>query len=65
MSPQDPKIFAPQPVGRNAAPGLKRDIIWGRPIFPPPQLPNPRVIFDPLPFTALRRCAGPQALAGR
>ncbi len=29
------------------------DILWGRPIFRAPPLPNPRVIFDPLPFRAL------------
>jgi hypothetical protein len=26
------------------------DVAWGRPVFRPPLLPNPRVIFDPLPF---------------
>jgi hypothetical protein len=31
-----------------------RDVLWGRPIFKAPQLPNPRVVFDPLPFTATR-----------
>lgn len=30
------------------------DFSWGRPIFKAPQLPNPRVIFDPLPFTVHR-----------
>ena len=29
---------------------LVRDIAWDRPIFRAPLLPNPRVIFDPLPF---------------
>jgi hypothetical protein len=29
-----------------------RDIVWDRPIFRAPLLPNPRVIFDPLPFRA-------------
>ncbi len=27
-----------------------RDIIWDRPVFRPPGLPNPRVVFDPPPF---------------
>ncbi len=27
-----------------------RDIVWDRPIFRAPALPNPRVVFDPLPF---------------
>ena len=33
-------------------PPLMRDIVWDRPIFRAPLLPNPRVIFDPLPFRA-------------
>lgn len=33
--------------------GTPLDILWGRPIFRAPPLPNPRVIFDPLPFRAL------------
>jgi len=31
---------------------LGRDITWGRFLFLPPQLANPRLIFDPLPFRA-------------
>lgn len=31
-----------------------RDVLWGRPLFKAPNLQNPRVAFDPLPFTALR-----------
>lgn len=31
-----------------------RDILWGQPVFKAPELPNPRVVFDPLPFTAVR-----------
>ena len=31
-----------------------QDVIWGRPVFKAPVLPNPRTIFDPLPFTATR-----------
>ncbi len=37
-----------------AKPGLLRDLLWGRPVFKAPALPNPRVAFDPLPFTATR-----------
>lgn len=33
--------------------GLTRDITWDRPVFRPPLL-NPRIMFDPLPFTAQR-----------
>jgi hypothetical protein len=39
------------------APGraaLPRDVLWGRPLFKAPSLPNPRIVFDPLPFTAAR-----------
>jgi hypothetical protein len=32
----------------------RRDVLWGRPIFKAPALPNPRHVFDPLPFTAAR-----------
>lgn len=31
-----------------------RDILWNQPVFKAPSLPNPRVAFDPLPFTAAR-----------
>jgi hypothetical protein len=30
-----------------------RDVLWGRPLFRAPQF-NPRVPFEPLPFTATR-----------
>ena len=33
---------------------LNRDILWGQPVFKAPVLPNPRVAFDPLPFTTAR-----------
>ncbi len=33
---------------------LTRDISWNRPVFKAPALPNPRIVFDPLPFTATR-----------
>jgi len=42
---------AAQPPGRVAD---ARDVLWGRPVFKAPALPNPRVVFDPLPFTAAR-----------
>ena len=31
-----------------------RDILWGQPVFKAPELQNPRIQFDPLPFTAVR-----------
>jgi hypothetical protein len=34
----------------NSASRFCRDITWGRILFLPPELANPRVIFDPLPF---------------
>jgi hypothetical protein len=33
---------------------LTRDILWNRPVFKAPALPNPRIALDPLPFTATR-----------
>ncbi len=36
---------------------LTRDISWDRPVFKAPDLPNPRIVFDPLPFTAARPVA--------
>ena len=33
---------------------INRDILWGQPVFKAPALPNPRVAFDSLPFTATR-----------
>jgi len=33
---------------------IVRDILWNRPVFKAPLLPNPRVALDPLPFTATR-----------
>ena len=43
---------AAKPLGGKQA--LTRDVLWGRPVFKAPQLPNPRTAFDPLPFTATR-----------
>lgn len=30
--------------------GRLRDLEWDRPVFSPPALPNPRAVFDPVPF---------------
>ncbi len=48
------KSPAAKPPGPVAKPRLLRDLMWGRPLFKAPALPNPRVAFDPLPFTATR-----------
>ena len=50
---QPPAIISPAMLvpGR---PTMKRDVLWGRPLFKAPKLPNPRLAFDPLPFTATR-----------
>lgn len=40
---------------------LNRDILWGQPVFKAPVLPNPRVAFDPLPFTTARITRRPPA----
>jgi len=31
---------------------IVEEIVWGRPVFLPPELANPRVVLDPLPFRA-------------
>ncbi len=33
-----------------ARPQRARDVTWDRIVFQPPALPNPRHVFDPLPF---------------
>jgi len=48
------KKFVLPHSSQNFAAGLTRDVTWDRPLFRPPSLPNPRVMFDPLPFTANR-----------
>ncbi len=35
-------------------PAIMRDILWNQPVFKAPALPNPRIVPDPLPFTATR-----------
>ncbi len=61
-----PKKPAPLPLlNRETQSGLGHDITWNRPVFHPPQLPNLRVIFDPLPFTAHRLTAGPHQTSPR
>lgn len=55
-----PHNALPRPATKQAGarpairPGLARDILWGRPVFKAPALPNPRVALDPLPFTVNR-----------
>ena len=46
--PASAAAFAPARQATN------RDILWNRPVFKAPVLPNPRVALDPLPFTASR-----------
>jgi hypothetical protein len=29
---------------------IASDVLWGRPVLRPPQLINPQIAFDPLPF---------------
>jgi hypothetical protein len=60
--------FTPNTVSRPASklagvkPAPIRDVLWGRPIFKAPQLPVPRLAFEPLPFTATRVTQrGPQS----
>ena len=34
----------------NLSSRLRSDVTWGRFLFQPPELTNPHVIFDPMPF---------------
>jgi len=55
--PQNPaKRLAASAVAAPAAgrPVISRDILWNQPVFKAPSLPNPRIVFDPLPFTSAR-----------
>jgi hypothetical protein len=44
--------------------GYLQDIGWGRPVFRAPELPSPRVVFDPLPFRS-HFSGGQRMAAGR
>jgi len=56
--------FPHHPLKRSASPAerafatvrqnFNRDILWDQPVFKAPTLSNPRIAFDPLPFTATR-----------
>lgn len=55
--PHNPLKRAAVPTARAHAPMRQlplRDILWNQPVFKAPALANPRVAFDPLPFTATR-----------
>jgi len=47
------------PPSLTAQKGRTQDLIWGRPVFKAPKLPNPRAAFEPLPFTATRITRSP------
>jgi hypothetical protein len=55
------KQNTPPLLNREMPAGQGHDITWDRPVFRPPMLPNLRVIFDPLPFTAHRLSAAPRS----
>jgi hypothetical protein len=55
--PQNPaKRLAASSTAASTAgrPVISRDILWNQPVFKAPGLPNPRIAFDPLPFTSAR-----------
>lgn len=61
--PQRPTNYPALTAARSLAPlrqNLTRDILWNKPVFKAPALVNPRVVFDPLPFTATRPTRGPR-----
>jgi hypothetical protein len=60
----NPSPFASTGYGNPGRAQLPRDITWDRPVFRPPGLPNPRVIFDPLPFMKHRLSAHSRQLLG-
>ena len=51
-----PKRPATSPVASlgSVRQAIIRDILWNQPVFKAPVLPNPRVAFEPLPFTVVR-----------
>ncbi len=60
--PQNPaKRLAASPAAPAASgrPVINRDILWNQPVFKAPSLPNPRIAFDPLPFTSARTARRP------
>ncbi len=64
MPPHLPKAFDASLTNPSDRAGPERDIIWDRPVFRAPMLPNPRVIFDPQPFQLNRRIALPRRVVG-
>jgi hypothetical protein len=56
-----PPRFAPAQAASQGHSALSQDVLWGRPLFKAPSLPNPRVAFDPLPFFAQRITQRPAA----
>ena len=64
MHSYTPKNSDSAQTNRNFRSDVERDITWGRPVFRPPMLPNPRVIFDPLLFTTHRLNALTRQTAG-
>lgn len=53
-NPLKPRLAVSVPAFAAVRPAVLRDILWNKPVFKAPALPNPRVAFDPLPFTAAR-----------
>ncbi len=52
--PLKPRLAVSVPAFSAVRPAVLRDILWNKPVFKAPALANPRVAFDPLPFTATR-----------
>jgi hypothetical protein len=42
-----------RPVATAAERPPVRELEWERPVFTPPAFPNPRAVFDPVPFRRL------------
>lgn len=52
MAAAYPNLRHAQYSGNHPVIGRRRDATWGRFLFSPPELVNPQMIFDPLPFRA-------------
>ena len=61
-TPQQPKHHGPEVASRRRG-VFTSDLIWGRPVFHPPALPNPRIMLEDFPslVRSITRCPPPAA----
>ncbi|MBI3885997.1 MAG: hypothetical protein HY302_09755 [Opitutae bacterium] len=60
-SPFHPQSSAPTDAPRGSRAFFSSDLTWGRPVFHPPALPNPRVMLEAFPslVRSFTRCRPP------